>query len=169
MPAEPVRITIQSIDANRVPKSTAFDALTGSGLLLDTVSFADALAAVYDAVIQGQITGIQATYTLATPGGLKAAPVSGSNNTIGALLDYDTTVPLRETSIWVPSWIPAGFQAAHQNLVDQSQSAVAAFLAFLLATTNTTQVTDPLSNPLSTLTRAVKSDRKQRRALGRVR
>lgn len=169
MAASEGRVTIQSIDGNRVPKSTAFDFKTGSGLLVDTELFANALAAVYDPVIQGQITALQITYLLAVPGGLKAAPVSGSNNTVGALLDYDTVVPTEEASIWIPSWIPAGFQSAHQNLVDQAQTDVAAFLAFLLATTNTTVLTDEDSNALSALTKAVKSDRKQRRALGRVR
>lgn len=169
MPAETGRVTIQSTDANKVPKSTRFDFSTGSGLLADTISFANALAGVYDPVIQGQITAMEVTYLLAVPGGLKAAPVSGSNNTIGALVDWNTAVPTEIGNYWFPSWIPAGFQAAHQNLVDTSQASVAAFLAFMLATTNTTQLTDEDSNTLASLRRAIKSDRKQRRALGRVR
>lgn len=169
MPAESGRLTIQSIDGNKVPKSTVYDYITGSGLLADMLSFAAALIPLHDKVIQGQVTAAQLTVLLPLPGGLKAAPVNGSNNTIGALLDYDTVVPTEEASFWVPSWIPAGFQTAHQNLVDTAQADVVNWLNFMLATTNTTQLTDEDSNVLSALTKAVKSDRKQRRALGRVR
>lgn len=169
MAASNGRVTIQSIDANKVPKSVAFDFITSTGLLADTIAFADALAAAYDPVIQGQITRMEATYLLAVPGGVKSAPVSGSNNTVGALLGYDTTTPLEQATYWIPSWIPAGFQAAHQNLVDVAETDVAAFLAFMLATTNNTKLANEDSIALSALVKAIKSDRKQRRALGRVR
>lgn len=163
------RLTVQSIDGNKVPKSTAFQFSTASGLIADSLLFAAALAPLYDAVIEGQITQMQLSYGVALPGGLKAGPVVGSNNTIGALLDYDTVVPLEETSEWIPSFLTAGYDPTHQNLVLQSQAAVAPFLAFLLATTNTTVLTDEDFNALSALTRAIKSDRRQRRALGRLR
>jgi hypothetical protein len=163
-------LSIRSIDGNKVPVSVDFNLATTSGLFADISAYETAFVPLYDAVIQGQIVDITLRQRLAIPGGLKVAPVPGSNNTIGALLNYASASPLEKASLWIPSWIPAGFNTpTHENQVLTTQAAVAAFLAALLATANTTTVTDEDGNNLTTLLKAVKSDRKQRRALSRSR
>ena len=129
------------------------------------------LLADYDAVIQGQIDKVWLHIPVTLPGGIKSAPVAGSNNEVGALEQFNTSLSGENFAYWFPSWITAGFQSLHQNLVDLAQTAVAAFNTLLLTVTNNTTVTDEDGNALagSNPQRAVKSARKQRRALGRAR
>lgn len=169
MPAVSGHLSFQLSDGNKVPVSFSPFFTAGSGLLADIQSAVTTYAPLLDAVTQSQILKADAVIPLSLPGGLKAAPVSGSNNNIAALLKYLIALPQEYYSYWVANWIPAGFQAAHQNLVDQSQANVAAFLAAMLATTNTLVFTDEDGNDLSALQKATKSVRKDRRALGRVR
>ena len=165
-------IAIKSIDYNRVPKSTPFYFHNTSGSLDDIQTLGTQLATKLDGMIDGQIVGIDAVINQAVPSGLKAAPVTGSNNMISALLTYYSAAP-RSYGFAIPSWTTGGFQTAPSaNLVWTAETTpvnVAAFLALLLATTATCQITDPNYNPLLGLTKAVKSGRSERRGLSRAR
>lgn len=164
-------LTIESIDANRVPFAERIYFKNTSDVIADTTLFANGLLPLYDAVISGQIQTVWLHIPMVLPGGLKGAPVSGGNNTVGALEKFDTALSGEPYSYWFPSWVPAGFESAHQNIVDQSQADVANFNAYLLAISHLTQVADEDNNVLAGAAPllAIKSDRKQRRALRRVR
>lgn len=164
-------MSVNSIDGNKVPYNEKVYFVNTTDLITDTSAWAAAFLADYDAVIAGQIDKVWLHIPLTLPGGLKSAPVAGSNNAVGALEKFDTSLSGEPYSYWFPSWITAGFQSLHQNLVDLTQAAVVTFNALLLGTTSNTKVTDEDGNTLSGTnpSRAVKSDRKQRRALGRVR
>lgn len=160
-------LTVRSIDGNKVPKSVDFPFTTSSGLLADMQAWATGLIALYDAVIEGQI--ILASIRTNQPfTGTKTAPISGSNNAVGALYDF-RDANNEQNGFFYPSWIPAGFDPAHENLVLQSQAAVAPFQAYLLAPSNNTSFVGEDDQAIASVYRAVKSTRKQRKALGRAR
>lgn len=172
--AQNLWLSIDSQDGNKVPYSEKFYIVNSSAPATyqsDLAAFAAALIPLYDAVTQDQILSAWMHIPVALPGGLKASPVVGSNNEIGALEKFATAVASEPYSYWFPAWIAAGFQAAHQNLVDTSQAAVLAFNNFLLAASSNSQVSDEDYNLLSGTAplRATKSARKQRRALSRAR
>lgn len=162
------RLAVQVTDANKAPAALDVNLHTTSGLLADMESFTSAYLGVLDPVTASQLTKAEIVVPQIISGA-KTSPVASTNNSVGALLDYATANPLENASQWVANWIAAGFEAAHENLVDQAQTEVAAYLAFLLATTNTTTVVDGDGNALTALRRAVKTTRKFRRALGRAR
>lgn len=158
-------------DGNKAPTTLKTYVVAGSGLLADISSFLASYTPLLDAVIQAQIVRQWLHIPLVLPAGLKAAPVSGSNNSIGALETFNTAVVGEPYSYWTPAWIPAGFQAANQNIVDLGNAAVLAYNNFLLATTNTCQIADEDFNTLAGAapTSAIKTARKFRRALKRAR
>lgn len=162
-------LSLQVIDGNRVPKSIQYFYATASGLLADMLSMAGTFIPLVDAVTQSQIVKADLVLPLTLPGGLKSAPVASSNNEIGGLVDFDLSGDAGHYGLWTPNFIPAGFSTVLPTVIDQTQTDVAAYLAALLGTTDTTKFIDFYGFDLSSVRSAIKSVRKQRRAMGRIR
>lgn len=164
-------ISYQLIDGNNIPWAHQLFFTCSTGLLADIIAFADAYAPVLDAVTQSYIDKMNIVVEVVVPGGIKTSPVAKSNGNIGALLNYkDNGTIAGFFSYWIPNWIPAGFQDDHPQLVFQNDGgAVEAYLAFLLAAHNNTQVVTEDNVILSELKKATKSDRKKRKAMGLLR
>ncbi len=164
------QLRVKMWDGGHVPYTVPFDIATSSGLIADTGLAVAAFLPLLDAVTQDQIIKADLAFDYVLPGGLKATPVSGSNNAVGALLNYNSAVFGEHASIWVPNWIPAGYRPTIPAAVFTDDAGpVAAFLARLLAATNNTTFTDEDSNNLTLLINAIKSERKQRKALKKLR
>jgi hypothetical protein len=163
-------ISYQLLDGNNVPWAHQLNFNCSTGLLADITAFANAYAALLDLVTQSYISRIQFVIEEALPGGLKTSPTAGSNGNVGALLNYkdNNSVP-GFFSYWISDWIVAGFEAAHPALVDQAETDVANYLAFMLGTANNTKVVTEDDLPLTELKRATKSVRTRRKALGLLR
>lgn len=167
-------LSIDGQDANKVPYSEKFyfqNTSAPATFIGDITAWMTALQGVYDAVTQEQILNVWLHLPFTLAGGLKATPTAGSNNEVGALEKFSTALSGEPYSYWFPAWITAGYQAAHPNIVDTAQAAVLAFNNFLLTPSNNTAVSDEDGNILTGTapSRATKSIRKQRRALGRAR
>lgn len=143
-----------------------------AGLLADMDAAIAAYLPLLDAVIGSQILKAQIVIPVTLPGGLKAAPVAGQNNSLTALFDWLNASNTDKYGIAYPSWYTAnagnGFEAAHPSLVNQADAAVAAFITGTLATVSNVKMTDEDGLVYSALGRAVKSSRTIRRQLGRA-
>lgn len=165
-------LSIKSKDGNKVPIAEKIFFKNTTVVMTDLNSFAAAVLAAYDAVIEGQLVEAYLHIDVPLPGGIKAAPVESSNNMVGALEQFDTVLTNEPYTYWFPSWLTAGYDApAHANQVDLTQGQVIAWNTIMLGTTDNTTITDEDGNNLTGAlpTKAVKSARKQRRALSKSR
>lgn len=159
-------LSVQLQDGNPTTKAVTQFFKTTSGLIADMQSWAAGYLPVLDAVTQSKIVKAQLIIPLTLPGGLKSAPVAGSNNMVGALFDWLNASNIDKFGAWYPNWITAGFVTANPELVNQADGGpVAAFIAYLLGTTATTVSTDEDIFPYSAIARAIKSSRSFRKQL----
>lgn len=159
-------ITVQMKDDNDAPKSVLQPIKNTSNLLADLSGYTNGYVPLLDAVTQDQILNVALIVPLALPSGLKTAPVSGSNNDIGALFDYGTSTEDKFAQ-WYPNFIPAGFIASTPYNVDITQTNVAALIAYLTTALATTVGATEDYVALDSVLSAIKSTRKQRSALRR--
>ena len=78
-------VSINSIDGNKVPYNEKVYFHQATDTLTNLNAWLPILLADYDAVTQSQIDKVWLHIPVTLPGGLKSAPVAGSNNEIGAL------------------------------------------------------------------------------------
>lgn len=126
--------------------------------LTDIQAFANGAMTVLDAAIEGAITDALVTLALTMPGGLRAAPLAGSEAQKGALLTFDAANTNYNHSIFVPTWAEAGF--AGNDVVNSGvYNAVIAGIVSGLGAGNT-QSTDRYANDLSAYLKGEKRFRK---------
>lgn len=152
-------------DSEKETVSVLFPFTTGSGLLADMNLFAAAHAAVLDPILESQLTKMDLVIPVTVPGGLKGAPVAGGRNEHGVVASYDATGTLYHYGADFPSFIQAGIL---NKKIDPANVAWINYLALSLATTNTTQLTNPYGGTLTALFRTLENFRKYRRALVRA-
>lgn len=164
------KIVVQAVDGNDIPYSIPLFFTCSSGLLADIQLFTAGYYPLLDAATQDQLIKADIIINDVFPSGLKSAPVSGTNNEVGALMKFAAPTAMEPFSYWYPNWLPAGFESAHPNLVDLGTGTVGTNLSnYINTVSNNTRGTDEDGNNLGAVQKAIKSVRKQRRALGRVR
>lgn len=155
-------LSYQIQDADTEIGSLDINFTTASGLLADVVSFINALTPAIDVVIDGKILKVRLTLNIPLPSGLKATPTAGGELERTALFSMQCANTINTHGLDVPSWAQTDFSL---NQVLSSGTGVAAFEALLLATTNTTVMTDRYGNAFTAIKRAAKTFRKHRKAL----
>jgi hypothetical protein len=164
--------SFQIQDYNPTTRSVAVPFSTSTGLLADMELALAALAPLLDAVVGGVIAKSQIVIPATLPGGLKSTAVAGINNSLCGLIDWINASNTDKYGVVYPGWYTAnagnGFLPASPSLVNQSDAAVAAFIAAIEAVANnTTYVTEDLF-PITGLSRAIKSNRSTRKQLARA-
>lgn len=169
-------VTYQLTDGNGAPVSFELLASCTSGTLADMQAIAGWYASnALGPVTQSAITKITLHVDVALPGGLPAV-VTGSNNSDGAQFLFDTEYTDETYGKWLPNAQPEIFNATDPAVVNPADTACAAFIASMV---NSGTGLDgkgyaidrvaPSALELTALKRAVKSIRKQRRALSKRR
>lgn len=121
-------------------------------------TFATAQAALLNAVIDGMIDSITATFTLTIPGGLNGTPANGVEAQKGALLDFVASGTPYKFGLYVPTWKPSLFTGDNANLNDSGP--VDAFVGSMVAGATPAFPSDKYGNDLTGIVRAVKRFRK---------
>lgn len=134
--------------------------------LAEIVSWASGLGAAVDLITDGAIKKIRISLLIPLPGGIKSAPVAGSDNEKTAL---STIMPFAVTNAYgvdtpaVPNALLVG------NQIDQTNANWLAFIAYLGTAVHTIIGTDRYGNALTGgVKHAVLTFRKHRRALRRA-
>lgn len=153
-----ISYSIRDADGNRasllipVPSATLFD---------DVSDFAVELAPLVDAVIEGVIVSITATYDIALPGGLDTDPEADSNVQKSGLFSFDVTGHPRRYGIRVPALDETKFTGKEVDTVDTDIAALtSALIDGLTENTHLVAPCDAYGNDLAALFRAVKVFRK---------
>ena len=147
-----------------------------SGTLADMETIAGWFATnALGPVTQSAITKITIHVDVTVPGGLPAV-VTGTNNGDGAQFLFDTIYTDETYGKWLPNAQPEIFSATDPAVVNPTDTACAAFIAAMLNTGSgldskgfVIDRVSPSALELTALKRAVKSIRKQRRALSKRR
>jgi hypothetical protein len=168
MPSENGHVSIQLVDALPVTTSIMNVFQTSTGLLADSIAAAQALLPLVDAVTQSRIAKCDLVYPIALPGGLKSSAVAFSRNSDAALLDFALTGEFVKFSESFPNWIPAGFLVGHESIVDDTQTDVAALIAYLQGSAHSTIWTNEQVIQIAGYLRGTYSTRKHRRAVARA-
>lgn len=147
-------------DKASIPVYVHYDDATAT--LAAIQAFMAARASQLDAVLAGQITSMGITIFPALPGGLKGAPVAGSDVERTALLTWDTaSSPVRAYGMDLPAAKDAVFTG---DLVNVAQADMAAFITGMSPPPGTLVPTD---ERLAFSLVRVRSGRKSFRKLGR--
>lgn len=101
-------ISIEITDYTGKPKSVQLFVPTPN-TIAGLQALADVTAPLLDAAVDGQITGVSATFALTIPSGMKSSPVTGNTVREGALLSYSLEEGAGTNSTYIPSWENAGF------------------------------------------------------------
>jgi hypothetical protein len=163
------KIQVQAKDVNNLPASITLDVATTSGLLADLQAYAAGYIPLLDAVIGTQILDANLVIPLDLPGGLKGAPVSGTNQMIGALARWQAASTGEFQTVEFFGANNAIFQAS-PNATKVNLTAGQPFpllYAYLTSASNATQGVTPDGGLITSLIYAVKNDRKNRRGLER--
>jgi hypothetical protein len=133
-------------------------------LISDIATFIAALGVAIDGVTDGAIRKVRVCLLFPLPVGGKAAPVANSDNEETGLITWNVTGSANKYGVDIPAWYPAGFTGGEINL---SATNVANFTSLLDGPTGTCTPVDRYGNPYTTISQAVKTFRKHRRALSR--
>jgi hypothetical protein len=164
--------SFQVQDYNPTVKPITIPFRTNTGLLADMEANLAALTPLVDAVVGGVINKTQIVIPVALPSGLKASPVALVNNSVAALIDWLGTGTNDKYGVAYPGWYTAnagnGWLPANPKLVNQADAAIAAFIAFMEATTNNTLFVTEDGYLISGVASAIKSTRSTRKQLART-
>lgn len=154
-----VSFSVLDADGDRasLPIYGSFD--DASATLSSLASWAAARAAQLDPIIDGQIVNEAITIYPVLPGGLKGAPVAGSDVEKGGLLTWNLSVtPTRAYGQELPAFKVSKFVG---DLVNVSDADVAAWITGLSSPFGTVTPTgDQFAYPFQSVRKAVKSFRK---------
>lgn len=128
-------------------------------------SWIQGLGASIDTISDGQVTKLRVSILIPLPGGIKSAPVAGSDNEKTALFTMAATGTPNAYGDDVPAAAPAIFTG---NQVNLANAGVAAFVAYVTTVATGITPTDRYANALSGVRHALKTFRKHRRALRRA-
>jgi len=176
MAAVVFNVSYQLTDDNGIPSAYELRMNVPSGLFADAQTAANSFAATLDAITQSQITRIVISADNGIPGGLKTAPVSESNNAVGALFDFAAGNAYPTYSRTVPNFLPTAFiPPAHAEVYSTGAAGtpgalVAAYIAAMTTgITGGVQAVDTNGNVLALFRTANKNNRSQRRGLSKRR
>ncbi|MBN1285875.1 MAG: hypothetical protein JXB47_10795 [Anaerolineae bacterium] len=120
-----------SLQDSQGKKSTASVNVPSATTEADTITFAQALAPLVDAITGSKITKMSLSTPITLPGGLKAAPVANSNNNAGALFQFITSGN-HYTRTRVPGFPSDKFVTGSQD-VDLEDTDVVAFTGAMIS------------------------------------
>lgn len=129
-----------------------------SGLTIAQMqTFATAQAALLNAIIDGVIDSISATFSLTIPGGLNASAANGVEKQKGGLFDFQASGTKYTFGLYVPTMKPTLFDG---DSVLTSDTDVAAFIASMVTGASPALPSDRYGNDLTALKKADKRFRK---------
>jgi hypothetical protein len=163
------KVQVQTKDINNLPASISVDVAATSGLLADLQAYTLGYLPLLDAVVGSQILDANLVIPVTLPTGLKAGPLSGNNQMVGALVRYFAGATATYETVEYFGADPAIFQPTpHSTDVDlTSGSAFSNYYAYLTTASNNTQGVLPGGGHISALIYAIKNSRKNRRGLER--
>jgi len=176
MAAQNFAVTYQLVDGNGAPVSYELLAVCTSGTLADMEAMAGWFASnALGPVTQSAIKKITIHVDVALPGGLPAV-VASTNNSDGAQFLFDTQYGDETYGKWLPNAQPEIFNATDPAVVNPTDTACENYINALLNTGSgidgkgfALDRISPSAQQLVSLKNAVKSIRKQRRALSKRR
>jgi len=138
--------------------------------LADIQTAMGAIISLIDGVTDGKIVRARLVVNVTLPGGLKASPVTGSDNEETGLFTFDLTGAVGKAfAVDVPAVAQAILDPANMNRIDLTVAAAGDFAARLYAVNSDYQVTiNTWSDVFEFIRTAVKTFRKHRRAAKRV-
>lgn len=149
-------ISIQDHSGNTKSLPLFFDDTT---TLAELQAYATDFLPALDAVIDGKIVGATVELGITLPGGLKSSAVDGNTVHEGANLTYSAEGTEYAHTIYVPTWVNAGF-AGDTPLTTGGYATVQGDLAGQVPESTGVESTDKYGNDLSTYIRGKRAFRK---------
>ena len=133
--------------------------------LANIISWIQGLAIQIDAISEGKVTKLRFCLVAGLPSGLKSAALANSDNEKTGLMTFSVTGSPNKFGVDIPAFLQTKFTG---NQIATGDPTVAAAIAYLTTANFNVTPADRYENALATVSTAVKTFRKHRRALRRA-